>query len=281
MHLLRTSRVAARLRGRPAMRLLGKPHIRHTESVYAAHVLQLITAYRQIAEPALMAILDFIGTPQAPKFDDPHDVISRTFGSIRVGIERVLTDKQIARIAKDGASLIDQANRHVFGTQIRTVLNVNPMTSEPWIVPAVEAFVKENVSLISTIAPENLSDIEQMLYRDAKRKLSPEQMKERIIERFGVAESRAQLIARDQVGKFNGSLSQLRQTGLGIKEYVWRTAEDERVRPDHARLDGNTYQWSKPPITVRSGKRAGERNHPGQDIQCRCYPEPVLPRIVR
>jgi uncharacterized protein with gpF-like domain len=34
--------------------------------------------------------------------------------------------------------------------------------------------------------------------------------------------------------------------------------------------------WQYPPITVLKGKRAGERNHPGKDINCKCWSQPVI-----
>lgn len=280
----RTSAAAARIRGRRAVRL-ERPRIRLIEQQYAVRVLQYIGMYRDYVEPKVFAILDYIGEPERPvrvrQDEDAHDIIYRTFGNIKVGIERLLTESELKKVAGEGALAVDQASRDLLRRQYRTVLKVDPLMSEPWLLPEVERFVTENVALISSVPTENLADIEQMLYRDAKRKQSPAQMKKNIEEQFGVAESRAALIARDQVGKFNGALTELRQTNLGIKSYVWRTSEDERVRPDHAKLDGHTYKWDDPPVTVTTGKRAGERNHPGQDIQCRCYPEPVLDHLLK
>lgn len=47
--------------------------------------------------------------------------------------------------------------------------------------------------------------------------------------------------------------------------YRWRTAEDERVRPEHAARHGRLYSWQYPP-------RGG---HAGEDFGCRCWPEMV------
>jgi len=89
-------------------------------------------------------------------------------------------------------------------------------------------------------------------------------------ERTDVSDSRAKLIARDQVSKLNGQLTMERQTDLGVESYIWRTVGDERVREEHDILDGETFSWDSPP----------EPGHPGEDYQCRCWAEPILPEFV-
>lgn len=44
-------------------------------------------------------------------------------------------------------------------------------------------------------------------------------------------------------------------------KYVWRTTEDDRVRPGHAALDGMVREWSDSP-------------DPGEDYNCRCWADP-------
>jgi len=75
------------------------------------------------------------------------------------------------------------------------------------------------------------------------------------------------------VAKLNGRFTQERQTDAGIDSYVWRTMEDERVRETHDAVDGQTFPWSAPPEET-------DNNHPGEDYQCRCWAEPVLPESL-
>ena len=65
-----------------------------------------------------------------------------------------------------------------------------------------------------------------------------------------------------EVGMFGGSY-------LGITQYIWRTSRDERVRESHLVLEGKTFSWDSPP----------DVGHPGQDINCRCTAEPVIPGL--
>lgn len=92
-------------------------------------------------------------------------------------------------------------------------------------------------------------------------------------EQAGYSQSRAELTARDQTLKAYAQIQQARQTAAGITRYVWTTALDERVRPDHADLDGSVQAWDDPPVV---DQRTGRRGHPGEDFQCRCTAVPVL-----
>jgi SPP1 gp7 family putative phage head morphogenesis protein len=98
------------------------------------------------------------------------------------------------------------------------------------------------------------------------------EMKELLLERGGVSESRAQLIARDQTLKLNSALTKDRHERAGIKRYRWSGSLDERERPRHRALEGQVFDWDAPPVTNDDG----EENHPGEDYQCRCCAVPVL-----
>jgi len=88
---------------------------------------------------------------------------------------------------------------------------------------------------------------------------------------------RAATIARDQIGKLNGEMNQLRQTNLGVRRYRWSTSQDERVRDGHRKLNGTIQLWAKPPVV---DERTGERGHPGQPIQCRCSAIPIIDDVL-
>ena len=51
----------------------------------------------------------------------------------------------------------------------------------------------------------------------------------------------------------------------GFQYYVWTTRKDNKVRPDHARLEGRICSWNDPPVV---DLRSGRRRHPGEDYNC-------------
>ena len=53
---------------------------------------------------------------------------------------------------------------------------------------------------------------------------------------------------------------------LRVENYIWRSQDDKRVRPDHAQYDDQIFSWADPP----------EGGHPGQGRNCRCSAEPII-----
>lgn len=99
--------------------------------------------------------------------------------------------------------------------------------------------------------------------------LRVEVLRDRLLERGDVSESRAELIARDQTLKLAGAINEARQKDAGLTYFVWSTSNDERVRPEHAALDNQVFDWSALP----------EPGAPGQDFQCRCVAIPYVPEL--
>jgi SPP1 gp7 family putative phage head morphogenesis protein len=136
-----------------------------------------------------------------------------------------------------------------------------------------KAWVHNNTELIN-LEQRARVEVRKVIEGPLREGIRVEEVRKRIEERLGVVRSRAELIARDQTLKLYGQIQQQRQEQAGIKEYTWSISEDERVRPDHADLDGRTFRWDDPPIV---DKRSGRRAHPGGDFQCRCAAVPLLP----
>ena len=209
--------------------------------------------------------------------DAAGDTISRVFERVNVNVSRLVELPIVKDVASTfGGQISDQNSR--FNTEnVEAVLGVQVFPQEPWLQSEMDHFAHENASLIHGMTEEQTRDIEQSVFRDVQAGASAKDIRANINEIVQGTKTRAKLIARDQVNKFNGRLSELRQTSLGVEKYTWRTSDDERVRPDHQRLDNEVFSWDNPPATVTTGKRAGERNHPGGDINCRCIAEPIFP----
>ena len=194
--------------------------------------------------------------------------LEQDFGTLRTRLaERVSAFAASPILDQYGQRL----NRHNLEDTAR-VLRISPDNLPSQLRDVLEKFRSENVELIGSIAETQLDQVRDVVQQATRTGLRVEQLSKDVEERFGVSESRARLIARDQVLKANAQMTQTRQVSAGITRYVWNTSGDERVRETHAALNGETFSWDDPPVSEENG----ERNHPGQSIQCRCAALPVL-----
>ncbi len=133
------------------------------------------------------------------------------------------------------------------------------------------AFRKKNTDLIKSLEKQQVSELRSVLREATEKGWTVRTLRARIIERFEVAKSHADLIARDQTIKLNSDLTRMRHKAAGITEFVWSTSKDERVRESHAELDGERFSWDDLPEVD------GEKVAPGEAICCRCVAIAIVP----
>lgn len=201
-------------------------------------------------------------TTDARKGDDLGDIIDE----INDVYFDKWTRKEFSKVVRPVAVEVEHFEQSQLNKTLSAALgeaiSVDVVGNEPWVSGAIADFTRENVALIKTIPEQFFGELEKTLAREIADGSRWEDLAAAVEERYGVSESRAELIARDQVNKFNGDLARTRQTELGIDKFIWRTMGDERVRDEHVVLNGNTYSWEDPPD-----------GGPGEAIQCRCYAE--------
>lgn len=210
------------------------------------------------------------------RFDaPPSEFITRVMEGIRFSLGEEFTPTNLNMLTSGVGQSVDIHQKKQFDRNIKQVIGIPISAAEPWMVDLMAAFRTENVSLIKSLVGNQLDQIEQLLIRGQRRGLQVDVLREQIQDRFKVSRSKARLLARDQTNKLNGELAQLRQQSIGVKQYIWRTSGDDRVRETHEDLEGTTQSWDNAP-DVGGGRRA----HPGEDFQCRCYAEPILTPIT-
>lgn len=165
--------------------------------------------------------------------------------------------------------------------RLERVLSIDLRKEDPALQLMIDTWRDRNVELIESgvlgpkLQPQLrsglLGDVSRMVEEAHHEGLRVERLAFDLKERFGVSDSRAELIARDQILKLNGQIDRQRQMGLGITRYRWRTSRDERVRESHALLENSVQDWNAPPEVA-----PGRYEHPGGDYQCRCIAEPVI-----
>lgn len=187
-------------------------------------------------------------------------------------------DKQFRLVVKAGTGIdIGPAASMTSGTmgamsppgaiRARFGVGVDVYRSEPWLAQAQTNWVAANTSLIKSIPTQYMGQVEQVIRTGVLAGESTKSLAAKIQKVGGTTENRAKLISIDQISKANAELNMHRQTDLGIKDYIWKTSLDERVRPLHQERQGKEFSWSKPPSD----------GHPGMPIRCRCHASPIFP----
>jgi SPP1 gp7 family putative phage head morphogenesis protein len=246
---------------------------RNLERDYAARLKRRL---RQAAQ----AVGKEVKAAVAGRFDSAaeEERIRRSIGRVRIAYFETYTVLEDQALAVETEGRVEGYINRQVERQYKSVLGVDPLPTRERRAQA-EAFVAENVSLITSIGEEFFDKLEEDILGAYAGGARWEQLAEKIQGRYDVSARRAELIARDQIGSLNAKLAQAKQTELGVKKYIWRNSQDERVvgnpsgkypkgnerHGDHWSREGKVFDWGNPP----------HDGHPGEAIQCRCTAEPV------
>lgn len=201
--------------------------------------------------------------------DDSIEILEQWLTELLQATTFYTRDNDIRPAVRQFLSQTAEFNKKQFHKVLKSAYKVDIFVSEPWLDEALKLAEWQNISLIKTV-PQQLH--EKLRYRmvEALRKGESYKSLAADLEKLlGIPKRRATLIARDQIGKLNGRLTQLRQENIGVKSYIWRGSLDEWERLSHVEREGKEFRWDNPP----------EDGHPGQPILCRCSAEAVLPEF--
>ena len=146
-------------------------------------------------------------------------------------------------------------------------IDVSPLMRAEAIEPALRETTKQGALLIKDVDDQTAQRIADATFDAFESGNGSAQLRKDLKEVIDASNTRARLIARDQLGKLTGRLDELRQTEAGIASYIWSTVGDHRVRPAHLDREGEAFKWSEPP----------EDGHPGEPVACRCRARAVIP----
>lgn len=242
--------------------------------------LELQHRRRMLRRLAILRTLLLEMTKRQPRADEDGDsgVVSVVTGWWRSAIGAVRRAFRVSTPPPEPASIVPTAVavdahatrqvtrevRRVVGVDVEADRRIGDLSRTQMRALHV-AWAREQVSRIVGLEDDAIDDVAEAVARAVAEGRTD--LAQVIEARLDVAESRAKLIARDQIGSLNARITQSRQEQLGIVAYTWRSSGDERVRPLHRRLDGTVRRWDDPHPT---------EGHPGQAIACRCTAEPVL-----
>lgn len=242
---------------------------RKLELDYTRALLDIVDEMHADTVNALMPL-----TKQTNNVGDSKMVADSLFSDFKAAFSRTANTvkAKVSGIAETLAKTVVSKQREVSDGQLsdmifkRTGIDFSGLMQDSVLQEAVDEAVAANVALITSIPQQYLDRVEQAVMASLQAGMLNDTLADELAKIKGVTDNRAKLIARDQLGKINSRLSQIRQQSLGITHYFWSTSQDERVRKRHARWDGDRIAWDTPTID----------GHPGQAIRCRCTAIPDL-----
>ncbi len=178
-------------------------------------------------------------------------------------------DQIIGPLVQEFAQRTVAFNRRQFHEVLRSAYGVNVLVTDPPLRQALQVWEAENLRLIKSIPEQYVQQLQGRVVAAVQNGTSLRDMTKIVRETYDLPRNRAELIARDQIGKLNAEVTQARQQAIGVEEYLWRGLRDGRERQEHLAREGKKYRWDQPPPD----------GHPGMPIRCRCSPEAVLPDL--
>ena len=237
---------------------------------------------------ALLAIVDDMHTEtvkalmpiakQAPKIGDSKMVADSLFSDFKSAFSKTANTvkAKVSGIAEALANTVVSKQKTASDSQLsdmlfkQTGIDFSGLMRDEALQEAIDEAVAANVALINSIPQQYLDRVEQAVMASLQAGTLNATLADDLLKIEGVTQNRARLIARDQLGKINSRLSQIRQQSLGITHYTWSTSLDERVRNKHRQWEGDLIAWDSPPPD----------GHPGQPIQCRCTAIPYTAHLT-
>lgn len=230
----------------------------------------------RLKEPPPPVIFDRHGVPVGPPPPMPAKVTVNAIEAAqewaRVVLGEVVSSQNMSPIL---SSVGREVERGIERSETPRLLAISASKDIPGMSDVIDQWISDNVRLIETgvmagkedvkLRPSLLQDVFDVVRKAHDDGLRVESIAGILQERFGVSDSRAELIARDQTNKLAGQINRHRQVSSGITHYRWSTSRDERVRKTHRELDKTKQSWNSPPEVA-----PGRHEHPGGDFQCRC-----------
>lgn len=178
---------------------------------------------------------------------------------------------RIRELAQQFAARTSTWQRLQLAKQVRAAVGVDLFVVDPAaLTEAFNAWVENQVDFFQDLATDTARQVQLEASRAITDGLSTREVTDNLAKRFGFAENRARLIARDQIGKLYGQINAQRQQALGVDTFIWRTVQDRRVRPEHTGREGREFKFSDPPSD----------GIPGEPVQCRCFAEPSFQEML-
>lgn len=249
---------------------------RHPTAIAVAFESWLVALSRSLDREILRALASEGIVRRDEEIPEIPEMTGRDIQRLTAAVERRLR-KVVSRGSLTGkldqlAARTERYTREQWRAQLHAAIGIDPLVY-PDVSDLIDTFREQNVRRIVSLSQEKIDRVRDVL-REAGPSARVEVVTDRIHNELDVTESRARLIARTEASTLSARMTQAQHEAAGITRYIWSTANDERVRPSHAELDGREFAYGSPPAIEGEG-----RHGPGEFPNCRCVGTALLPGI--
>ena len=187
------------------------------------------------------------------------------------------------------ANTVFDFNEVQYNNSAKAVLGIDFPVNEDWWPEARDQWAYNNYFYMQKYARDWVRKVDELTERAVTSGWSLSSLTKAIMESdTSLLENKARFLARDQIGKLNGQITQRRMEAAGLSMYIWSTSGDERVRgdpsgffpdaePSHYVMDNLLCRWDDPTVYSEDGGKTwinrpynAVKLHPGEDYNCRC-----------
>ena len=141
----------------------------------------------------------------------------------------------------------------------------------------------DNMNLwIVNFAVDMIKDLRGIVAENAQKGYRFDNLVDKIQIRYDVVPTKAAFLARQETSLYVSKHKEQRFTDVGVVEYIWRTSGDSEVRTSphggHKALNGKRFTFKDKAQAQYFS--CGTPSNPGEDFQCRCVADPVLPGVL-
>ncbi len=196
----------------------------------------------------------------------------------------------LAKFTISLVSEMNKAHRSTLDTATQQFLEEIGRPDDPWKMESTKVmnYLTQRDNLIRDAAKEVYKDIQESLQEGLKEGETTAQLAARVRTEFnGISDERAAMIATTETGAAYGAARHDAIEGLDIPYKQWLSAQDDRVRDTHVKMDEVTVSYDEPfHVPTKDG---GEdlMQHPCDAegsaencIHCRCIELPMMEEDV-
>jgi SPP1 gp7 family putative phage head morphogenesis protein len=229
------------------------------ETDFAAAMVAMVAEWRALAQP----LIDDYNR----RTDDTRRARTK-LNTVRAAVQSSI--RRAPTVAERSAKRTVQHSKAQVARQTKAALGIEVPTFPPGIDKRVEGFIQENAAAVQRLGNATVDQMEATLARAFTEGWSDAEVAEELIRRFAMTEKHARSLARDQIQRLYSQVTRMQHHELGVAVFRWMTRDDARVRHSHAVKHGKLFPYK--------GSRAPSF-FPGDEINCRCWEEPVLEEI--